>query len=276
MKRIFLFLITNILILTAITFVLQLTGAETYLVNKFGVYYKDLMLYSLVFGFSGSLISLMLSKTLAKKMMRVELLDENHEVYKMVAELSKKANIKTPEVGVYVANEINAFATGPSKNNSLVAVSTGLFQKFNNRDEFNAVLAHEISHIANGDMVTMTLLQGVLNTFVIFASRVFANILDRKNNFYFLFVIFFQIIFGFLASIVVAWFSRQREFRADAGGAKLVGKSHMINALEKLKYDQNNVLKSPVASMQITGIKGLFSTHPPLEKRIEALHKSRY
>lgn len=290
-KRIGYFLITNILVILTIqilVFVLQsFFGIDIYAAAGG---YGGIILISLVFGMGGSFISLMISKTMAKSMMGVQIVNENSqygEVVKMVHHFAKQAGLsKMPEVGIYNSPEVNAFATGPSKSNSLVAVSTGLLQRMD-RDEVEGVLAHEVAHIQNGDMVTMTLIQGVVNAFVIFFSRILANAIasgDDENEgaspfMYFALVIALEIAFGILGSIVVAFFSRTREYRADRGGAELAGRDKMIRALQRLQAQfesgpidkRGDALQTLKISNRGTGLMALLSTHPSLDKRIKAL-----
>ena len=286
-KRVALFLATNLAVLVLLGIVMSI------LENVFGVRLGNngaLLLMAAVFGFGGSFFSLAISKWMAKRSTGMQLITQPRNegeawLLATVQRQAQAAGIKMPEVGIYDAPEINAFATGPSRNNSLVAVSTGLLRAMN-RDEAEAVLAHEVSHVANGDMVTMALIQGVLNTFVIFLSRVVGRIIDAALSgnreggtgpFYFITVIVLDIIFGVLASVVAMWFSRWREFRADEGGARLAGRDKMIAALEKLSrtYGQST-LPNEVAAFGISGAVGhglrkLFMTHPPLAERIQAL-----
>lgn len=293
-KRIGYFLITNILVILTIqilVFVLQsFFGIDIYAAAGG---YGGIILISLVFGMGGSFISLMISKTMAKSMMGVQIVNENSqygEVVKMVHHFAKQAGLsKMPEVGIYNSPEVNAFATGPSKSNSLVAVSTGLLQRMD-RDEVEGVLAHEVAHIQNGDMVTMTLIQGVVNAFVIFFSRILANAIasgDDENEgaspfMYFALVIALEIAFGILGSIVVAFFSRTREYRADRGGAELAGRDKMIRALQRLQAQfesgpidkRGDALQTLKISNRGTGLMALLSTHPSLDKRIKALQGS--
>ncbi len=295
-KRIGLFLIVNFLILTTVGFLFNFIC--TYFGIEFNqpyVYY--LVLYS-VFGFGSALVSLFLSKTIAKKRMRVQLIDpqtaqgEERELVNMVHRMAKQAGLrKMPEFGIYDAPEINAFATGPSKNNSLVAVSTGLLRKMN-KDQIEGVLGHEVAHIANGDMVTMTLLTGLMNTMVLFVARILADLIAsnmagenrRPNPFVYMAInIGLQMALSILGSIAVSYFSRRREYRADNGGAKYAGRDKMISALRALQqnYEVNkasNSKDSPVAALQISGISRsklakLLSTHPPLEDRIRSLER---
>jgi heat shock protein HtpX len=285
-KRIALFLATNFAVLVLLGIVL------TVLQRFFGVSLGDngtLLVFAAVFGFGGAFISLAMSKWMAKRTTGMMLLTEPRNqdeawLLGVVKRQAEAAGIKMPEVGVWDAPEINAFATGPSRNNSLVAVSTGLLRAMN-RDEAEAVLAHEVSHVANGDMVTMTLIQGVLNTFVIFLARVVGRVVDSAISgnregggmAYYAIVFVLDMVFGALASIVAMWFSRWREFRADAGGARLAGREKMIAELEKLAvtYGQST-LPSQVRAFGISGsvghgLKRLFMSHPPLAERIQAL-----
>lgn len=260
--------------------------------SRYGIDYTGLAIFALIYGMTGSVISLMMSRAIAKWSYGVQLIDANNgnpalrSILSMVHQLSAKAGLKTmPEVGIYDSPELNAFATGPTKSRALLAVSTGLLQSMS-ADEIEGVLGHEISHIANGDMVTMTLLQGIVNAFAIFLSRAVAWTVTRNRDdngggnslAYFLVSWVLQTIFLLLGSIVVAWFSRHREFRADAGGANLAGRSSMIHALERLQrtYERMQPQSDALASMKISskpaGFFGkLFSSHPPLEERIKAL-----
>ncbi len=291
-KRILLFLLTNILVMTVATVVLGFFGVGHGYIGPQGLDYRALAIICLVYGMVGSLISLAISRWMAKKMMGVQLVDSQSQYsgfVQRVHTLARKAGLEVmPEVGVYESNEINAFATGPSKKRSLVAVSSGLLAQMR-EDEVDGVLAHEIAHIANGDMVTMTLLQGVLNAFVMFLARVAAffvqNFFRDENGrssiggfAYYFIVIVFQIFFGFLASFVIAAFSRYREFRADAGGAKYAGRDKMVAALKRLQASTGLIEKqnNTITAFKISSPKGFFrflSTHPPLEDRIKALQK---
>jgi heat shock protein HtpX len=285
MKRIFLFLATNIAVMLVLSVVASALGADRWLTSH-GLNLPALLVFSAVFGMGGAFISLAMSKTIAKWSTGARVIAQPGNSQEMwllqtVERQARAANIGMPELAVFEAPEPNAFATGMSRNSSLVAVSTGLLKTMN-QDEVEAVLGHEISHIANGDMVTMTLLQGVLNTFVIFLSRVIGYVIDqavfRNDNRgpgigYTLTVIVLQILFGILASLIVAWFSRHREFRADAGGGHLAGKRKMIAALQRLQasYGQTSLPQS-VTAFGINGHLGkAFATHPPLEERIAAL-----
>ena len=289
MKRIFLFMATNIAIMITLSIVLSLLGFTGYLTAD-GLDYAGLMVFSLVWGMGGAFISLAMSRWMAKTAMGVQLVDgrTGHAdldwLYQTVEQQTRKVGLPMPEVGVYDSPEVNAFATGPSKKRSLVAVSSGLLRSMQ-RDEVAGVLAHEVSHIGNGDMVTMTLIQGVVNAFSIFFSRVIANIIRQlvderiSHLVFFVATIVFDIVFSMLGMIVVAWFSRAREFRADAGGAAIAGRGNMIAALQRLQQNQALVDTSQpqLATMKISGGKAgfmaLISTHPPLEVRIAALQK---
>ena len=290
MKRIFLFLLTNIAILVVLSIFLSLIGFTGILQsNGIDLNYNSLMLFSLVFGMGGSFISLYMSKWMAKKMAGVQVIKQPSNEFERwylntVEEHSKILGIKTPEIGIFHSDAPNAFATGASKNSSLVALSTGLVNKMN-RNEVSAVIGHEMSHVANGDMVTLSLIQGIINAFVIFFSRVIGHFVDRvilKNDRgygigYFFTVIFAQIVLGILASIIVFWFSRRREYRADFGGAQLTSKENMISALEALQRFSAAKLPDQMMAFGISNkgersyLSKIFSSHPPLEKRIQAL-----
>ncbi len=296
-KRIALFLLLNFLVITMISVVLNFFNIRPYL-TAYGLDYKSLMIFCLLWGFGGAFISLALSRVMAKWSMGVQVIDlrtndpELRKLLDIVHSLAKEAGLPAmPEVGIYRSNEVNAFATGPSRSRSLVAVSTGLLNRMET-EELRGVLAHEISHVANGDMVTMTLLQGVVNAFVMFLARAIAYILSgagrggRENNIgasYFLFVFLFQTVFMILGSILVATYSRFREYRADRGGATLAGKQAMISALQTLKAlqevkDPRESANSAIAAFKIShlskkGLFSLFASHPPLEDRIERLRK---
>lgn len=288
MKRILLFVATNFAIMIALSIVLSLLGFTGYL-RADGLDYAGLLMFSLVWGFGGALISLAMSRWMAKRAMGVQLVNgrtghaELDWLYQTVEQQTQKAGVPMPEVGIYESPEVNAFATGPSKSRSLVAVSTGLLRSMQH-EEVAGVLAHEITHIQNGDMVTMTLVQGVVNAFSIFLSRLIANIVrqlvdERLSSIaFFVSTMVFQIVFSFLGMFVVAWFSRAREFRADAGGAAIAGRGNMIAALERLKANQSLVDNSQpqLATMKISGGKAFMSliqTHPPLDVRIAALRQ---
>lgn len=287
-KRIFFFILTNVLVLTTISIIFMLTGAGSYIENG-GINFGSLLIFSAIIGFTGSFISLLMSRWMAKKMMNVKVIDpdgpmnsQERQIVDMVHRMSRAAGItKMPEVGIYHSPEVNAFATGPSKNRSLVAVSSGLLQEMDDA-AVEGVIAHEVAHIANGDMVTMTLLQGVVNTFVVFLARIAAFIASRfvKEEMapivHFIAVIVFQIAFSILGSIVVFAFSRYREFHADRGGADLAGKDKMVHALRSLQAYTNRVTEekdSAIASLKINGKRksSLFSTHPDLNERIRRL-----
>jgi heat shock protein HtpX len=290
MKRIFLFVATNIAIMVTLMIVLSLLGFTGYLTAT-GIDYAALMVFSLVWGFGGAAISLLMSRWMAKMAMGVQLVDgrtgqaELDWLHQTVASLARKAGLPMPEVGIYDSAEVNAFATGPSKRSSLVAVSSGLMRSMR-REEIEGVLAHELSHVQNGDMVTMTLIQGVVNAFSIFFSRVIANIVRQlvderiSGLVFFVTTILFDIVFSMLGMIVVAWFSRAREFRADAGAAVLSSRENMVAALQRLMANQALVDHSQpqLATMKIsggkaTGLRLLMMTHPPLEERIAALQR---
>jgi heat shock protein HtpX len=290
MKRIFLFLATNIAVMVVLTIVLRLIGADRFLAGT-GLDIPMLVVFSLVMGFTGSIISLLLSKPMAKISTGARVIDapsNSTELWLVdtVRKLADRAGIAMPEVAVY-DGEPNAFATGAFKNSALVAVSTGLLQSMS-KEEVEAVLAHEVAHVANGDMVTMMLVQGVVNTFVVFLSRVVGFVVDRalsrgddsRENRgpgigYMVAVMVSQIVFGIAASLIVAWFSRHREFRADAGSAKLLGTPQpMIRALIRLGGAQPSHLPESIAAFGINDKPGwldFLSTHPPIEKRIAAL-----
>ena len=287
-KRIFLFLLTNLAIVLTLSVVLSLLGVGNY-VTPYGLDLEALAIFSLVWGMGGAFISLQMSRFIAKRATGVRLVDgrtgtaELDWLYATVTRLTQQANLPMPEVGVYDSAEVNAFATGPSKSRSLVAVSSGLLRSMR-QDEVEGVLAHEVAHIGNGDMVTMTLLQGVINAFVMFFARVIAFAISRGGDSRssagsnFMVVIVLQIVLGILGSIVTAWFSRQREFRADRGAATLAGRDRMIAALQRLAGNRELVDTShqALATLKINGTRGwmaFFSTHPPLEVRIAALER---
>lgn len=290
MKRIFLFVLTNIAVVAVLGIVASLLGVNRYLTPN-GLNLGMLLGFALVIGFGGAIISLLISKPVAKWSAGVRVINDAQNadeawIVETVRKLADKAQIGMPEVGIFEGAP-NAFATGAFKNSSLVAVSTGLLQGMT-KEEIEAVLGHEIAHIANGDMVTMTLIQGVMNTFVVFLSRVIGYAVDSflrrgsDNNSgpgigYYVSTIVLDIVLGFAAAIVVAWFSRQREFRADAGAAKLMGRRQpMMNALARLGGMQPGELPKAVEAMGITGSIGkLFATHPPIEERIAALQNSQ-
>ncbi len=283
MKRIFLFLATNLAVLVVISVLLTLFGVSANPNDLFG-----LLIYAAIVGFSGSIISLLMSKWMAKRSVGAQVIEQPRTeveawLLNTVQNQARQWNLKTPEVAIYDSPEPNAFATGPSKNNSLVAVSTGLLQNMS-RDEVEAVLAHEMAHVGNGDMVTLTLIQGVVNTFVVFLSRLISGIVARNGDgevsqgMYFMVSMVLQLVFGFLASFIVMWFSRQREYRADAGAAKLVGAPKMIAALKRLggqPVDEDGGLPREMNAMGISGggKDSLLSTHPSLENRIARLQQ---
>jgi heat shock protein HtpX len=293
MKRIFLLVATNVAILLVLSVTLRVFGVDRILDEQgVGLDLNALLIFSAVLGFSGSLISLAMSKFIAKRMMGVRVIEQPRDaneawLVETVRRQAAAAGIGMPEVGVFDAPDMNAFATGPRKNNALVAVSTGLLRGMSRR-EAEAVLGHEISHVANGDMVTLTLIQGVVNTFVIFLSRVIGYVIDRvvfktergHGPAFLVTVIIAQLVLGILASMIVMWFSRQREFRADAGGAKLEGRDSMIGALERLRQQHPQPLPDQMAAFGISGtlgqgLKRLLMTHPPLEERIAALRAAQ-
>ncbi len=286
-KRVFLFLATNLLIVLTLSVVMSLLKIGGYMGPGGQIQITQLAIFCLIWGMGASLISLAMSRWIAKQSVGVKLVNgatgqpELDRLYRTVERLSRDAGLpKTPEVGFYESPEVNAFATGPSKSMSLVAVSTGLLQGMS-EPEIEGVLGHEIAHIANGDMVTMTLLQGVINAFVMFFARIAAfaarRFVDERiaGVVSFVVLIVFQIGFGILGSMVTAWFSRYREFRADAGGAKFAGRDKMVAALRRLQQNQEQIDGShpALATLKISDRRGmkLFSTHPPLEDRIAAL-----
>jgi len=293
MKRIALFLITNLAILVVLSIVLSLLGVDSLLAeNGVDLDLQALLIYSAVIGMAGSFISLAMSKWSARRMTGAKVIThaENKTQQWLLATVERQASqagIKMPEVAIYQSPDVNAFATGMSRNNALVAVSSGLIESMK-MDEAEAVLAHEVSHVANGDMVTLALIQGVVNTFVIFASRVVGHIIDRvvlKNERghgigFFVSSMIAQVIFGILASTIVMYFSRMREFKADAGAAELAGSQKMIAALRRLQsIHQPSKLPEEMAAFGINGgvaegFKKLFLSHPPLEERIAALQSS--
>lgn len=290
MMRIVLFLCTNLAVMAVFGIILSLTGIRSASI-------PGLLIMAGLFGFGGSFISLLMSKWMALRSVGGEVIEQPRNeterwLMQVVTQQSQQVGITTPQVAIYHAPDINAFATGARKNASLVAVSTGLLQNMN-RDEAEAVIAHEISHVANGDMVTMTLIQGVVNTFVIFISRIIAQVAsgflssDREEEgsngnplVYFAVATVLELVFGILASIITMWFSRHREFHADAGSAKLVGREKMIAALERLKTSYEPQEPGTMAAFCINGkqksLGDLFMSHPPLDKRIEALRQGQY
>ncbi len=292
MKRIFLFLATNIAILLVLSVTLRLLGVDRILDEQgTGLDIGNLLVFSAVLGFAGSLISLAISKWTAKRSMGVQVIEQPRTADEQwlvdtVRRQAQAAGIGMPEVGVFDSPDMNAFATGARRNHALVAVSTGLLRGMS-RQEAEAVLGHEVSHVANGDMVTLTLIQGVVNTFVIFLSRVVGYVVDRvvfktergHGPAFMITTIIAQLVLGVLASMIVMWFSRQREFRADAGGANLAGRQSMIGALQRLQQAHPHPLPDKMAAFGISGtlghgLKRLFMTHPPLEERIAALRSA--
>jgi heat shock protein HtpX len=288
MKRMLYFFATNIGIILVLSVSMRILGVEPYL-NANGLDLGNLLVFAAIMGFGGAFISLAISKWSAKRMSGAVVIDNaqtQQEVWllKTVKSQADMVGINMPEVAVFDSPEVNAFATGMTKNNSLVAVSTGLLNKMN-KDEAEAVLAHEVSHIANGDMVTLTLIQGVVNTFVMFLSRVVGYVVDKvvfktergTGPAFFVTMIIAELVLGVLASIIVMWFSRQREFRADAGAAKLSSGKKMIAALERLQAESSpstlpkQMAASGISGTGVSGFKKLFSTHPSLEERIAAL-----
>ncbi|MAX32449.1 MAG: protease HtpX [Halomonadaceae bacterium] len=297
MMRIILFLATNLAVVLIASITLRLLGVEPYL-NAQGMNMNSLLIFCFVFGMAGSLVSLFISKWMAKRSTGTQVIEQPSNatekwLLETVAELAREAGIKTPEVGIFPAQQSNAFATGWNKNDALVAVSAGLLNRMR-PEEIRAVLAHEIGHVANGDMVTLALIQGVLNTFVMFFARVVAQVVDsflRKDDNgglgffgYFAVVIVAEIVFGLIASIIVAWFSRFREYRADSAGAKLAGSGAMINALARLKAEHEvpDQMPDTLTAFAITTgqtrklMEKLFASHPPLDDRIRALKESAY
>lgn len=291
MKRVLLFLATNLAVMLVLSIVLSVLS------SFFGISTRGsggLLLMAAVFGFGGSIISLLMSKWMAKKSYGVQVIEQprsemEYWLVNTVQRQAQQAGIGMPEVGIYDAPDMNAFATGAKRDDALVAVSSGLLYNMS-RDEAEAVLAHEISHVANGDMVTLTLIQGVVNTFVIYMSRLLASVVTnfmRSNDdeesssgglAYFAISMVFEVVFGILASMIVMWFSRQREFRADAGSAKLVGKEKMIAALERLSRGHESQLEGSMMAFGINGKSSMsefFMSHPPIEKRIQALREMR-
>ena len=292
MKRVFLLIATNFAVLFLLTLVMRVFGIDDWLARR-GTDYQSLLVMAAIFGFGGAFISLALSKFMAKTMMGVRVIQQPSSeaerwLVATVRSHAQQAGIGMPEVGVFGSPEPNAFATGASRNSALVAVSTGLLDRMG-RDEVKAVLGHEVAHVANGDMVTLTLIQGVLNTFVIFLARIIGSLVDgatRGNGDsrgtgmgYFFTVLAAQMVLGLFASMIVAWFSRRREFRADAGGADLAGVGSMIGALEALKRAHSpSRLPESLAAFGINGERAqtfqkLFMSHPPLDERIAALEQ---
>jgi len=288
MKRVLLFVATNVAILLVLSVTLRLLGVDRILDETGGLDFNALLVLSAVIGMGGSFISLAISKWSAKRMTGAQVIEQPRNsteawLLDTVRRQARQVGIEMPEVAVYDSPDINAFATGMNKNKALVAVSTGLLRSMN-RDEAEAVLGHEVSHVANGDMVTLALIQGVVNTFVIFLSRVIGYVVDRvvfRNEeghgpAFFITTILAQVVLAILASMIVMWFSRYREFRADAGGARVAGREKMISALERLKAGHNSQLPDQMAAFGINGkisrgFAKLFMSHPPLDDRIAAL-----
>ena len=290
MQRMFLFLLTNIAVMLVAGIIINVLGVGRF-ISHGQINLQSLFIFCAIFGFAGSFISLLISKWMAKRTMGVQLIEtprnaDEQWLVNTVVELAQKAGIKTPEIGIFPAQESNAFATGWNRNDALVAVSLGLLQRFE-RDEVRAVLAHEIGHVANGDMVTLSLIQGVVNTFVMFFARIVGFIVDKAlqgNNAnqssgpgiaYYVASFIAEILFGILASMLVAAFSRHREFRADEAGANLADRNAMIRALQRLQVEAGHGKSSLPASMQAFAISGdigrLLASHPALEVRIQAL-----
>jgi heat shock protein HtpX len=291
MKRVFLLIVTNFAILAVLSVTMQLLGIDRALASETGINLQGLLVFAALFGFGGAFISLLISKWMAKmatgaRVIEVPSNTTERWLVDTVRRQADRAGIGMPEVAIYDAPDVNAFATGWNRNAALVAVSTGLLNHMT-QDEAEAVLGHEVSHVANGDMVTLTLVQGVLNTFVIFLSRVVGFFVDRvllKNERgqgpgFWIATIVAQLVLGVLASMIVAWFSRQREFRADAGGAELAGRQKMIAALERLKVNHDqSALPAQMSAFGISGAGGvmaLFMSHPPLDVRIAALRAAQ-
>ncbi|HYQ98873.1 MAG TPA: protease HtpX [Casimicrobiaceae bacterium] len=288
MKRILLFIVTNLAVMLVLAVVLRLLGLDRAMYSQTGISYGTLLVYSAVVGFTGAIISLLMSKSMAKWSTGAHVIEQPANdaeawIVETVRRLATTAGIGMPEVAIYEGAP-NAFATGAFRNSALVAVSTGLLQSMN-KEEVEAVLGHEIAHVANGDMVTLTLIQGVVNTFVVFFARIIGSIVDKtvfrtergNGPGYFITVIVAQIVLGILASMIVAWFSRRREFRADAGSAHFLGSpSPMVNALRRLGGLEAGTLPQSMAGFGITdkgGLMSLFATHPPIEERIAALQR---
>ena len=292
MKRILLFLGTNIAVLVVLSVVLRILGIESILAEQgTQLDLQALLVFSAVIGFSGAFISLAISKWSAKRLTGAHVIESPRNAVESwllntVQRQEQQAGIATPEVAVYDSPDVNAFATGARRNNALVAVSTGLLARLN-QDEVEAVLGHEISHVANGDMVTLALIQGVVNTFVVFLSRIVGFVVDRvvfrtERGYgpgFFIASIVAQIVLGILASMIVMWFSRQREFRADQGGARLAGRDKMIGALERLRQTHEpsqfpeSMQAFGISAGRAAGLRQLLMSHPPLERRIEALKR---
>lgn len=291
MKRVFLFIATNLAVILVLSITLRILGVDRILDEQGGALnFNNLLVFSAVFGFGGAFISLLMSKWTAKRFTGAQVITEPRSAQEQwlvntVRRQAERAGIGMPEVAIYQASDVNAFATGASRNNALVAVSTGLLQNMT-QGEAEAVLGHEVSHVANGDMITLALIQGVVNTFVIFLSRVIGHLVDRvilKNERghgigFWVTTIVAELILGILASMITMWFSRQREFRADAGGAQLAGRENMVAALQRLRQlSGQEPLPDQMAAFGISGgsvkqvLGKLLLTHPPLEERIQAL-----
>jgi heat shock protein HtpX len=291
MKRIFLFLVTNFAVLTVISLVFKLFGIDGLLAqNNVDLNLQAVLIYAAIFGFAGSLISLFLSKGMAKRSMGVRVIEQPSTPFEQwlmhtVARQAQSSGVKMPEVGIFDSPDPNAFATGWNRNDALVAVSTGLLRNMS-KDEVEAVVGHEMTHVANGDMVTLALIQGVVNTFVIFLSTIIGNLVDRvvfktergHGPAYFIVSIIAQILLSILATMIVMWFSRYREFKADAGGARLTSNHKMADALRRLQavHEPQDLPTEELAAFGISGrigsgLQRLFMSHPPLEERIAAL-----
>jgi heat shock protein HtpX len=291
MKRVLLFLLTNFAILIVASVTLRLLGVEPWL-DAQGINFNSLLIFGAVLGFGGAFVSLAISKWMAKRMMGVQVIENprnEHEAWlvETVRRLAGQAGIGMPEVGWFESPSPNAFATGARRDRALVAVSSGLMQRMS-RSEVEAVLGHEVSHVANGDMVTLTLIQGVVNTFVFVASRVIGNVVDKvvfrnergNGPAFWITTMVAELVLAFLATMIVMWFSRQREFRADHGGARLAGRQNMISALQALGRNRTEPLPDKMAAFGISGTRGeglkrLFMSHPPLEERIAALQSAQ-
>jgi heat shock protein HtpX len=293
MRRIFYFLITNIAILLVLSMTMRLLGVEPYL-TPYGLNYQSLLVFAMVFGMGGAFISLALSKWTAKRLSGAEVIKEPSNeterwLVRTVSELAAKSNIGMPEVAIFPTDDMNAFATGIRRNKALVAVSTGLLRRMD-KEKVRAVLAHEVAHAANGDMITLALIQGVVNTFVLFLSRVVGHVVDKAvfktreghGPAFWITTIIAELVLAVLASIVVFYFSRKREYRADSGAAALVGKKPMIGALEALKASirqphlPDKLAAFGISGAKRSGLKALFATHPDLDDRVAALETSNY
>lgn len=292
MLRIGLFILTNLAVLVVASITLNLLGVGSYLDSRGGLDLQNLLAFCAVFGFSGALISLFISKWMAKKTTGTQIITQarnadEHWLLETTRELAEKAGIKMPEVGIFPAQQANAFATGWNKNDALVAVSSGLLQRYS-KEEVRAIIGHEIGHVANGDMVTLALVQGVVNTFVMFFARIIGHTVDRvilKNEEghgigFYIATFVAEIVLAFLAQIIVMWFSRRREYRADESGADLTSNSAMIAALTRLKHESEVPNQMPDALVAFginqgmrSGLQAMFSSHPPLEERIQALQQ---